>query len=111
VIVFAKGVSDFARLANLKCDSIGVDWMQEIGEVRAVVGGSKAVQGNLDPCVLFAPHEKIRSEVERILRSYGEGSGHVFNLGHGILPATPVENAKYLVDCVKELSIKYHEQH
>jgi uroporphyrinogen decarboxylase len=108
VIVFAKGVNDFARLAELKCDSIGVDWTQRLGDVRAIVGESKAIQGNLDPCVLFAPKEKIREETARILGSFGEGSGHVFNLGHGILPKTPVENAKYLVDCVKELSIKYH---
>lgn len=109
VIVFAKGVNDFRRLADLKCDAIGVDWMQEIGGVRASVIGSKGIQGNLDPCLLFAPKEKIRLETERILHSYGDGSGHIFNLGHGILPTTPVENARYLVSCVKELSIKYHQ--
>jgi uroporphyrinogen decarboxylase len=62
------------------------------------------VQGNLDPCVLFASKEKIRSEVERIFNAVGTGGGHVFNLGHGILPTTPVENARFLVECVKELS-------
>ncbi len=106
VIVFAKGVSSYKGLAELKCDSLGVDWTKNIGDVRNEISGTKALQGNLDPTVLFAPKEKIRLETERVLKSYGEGSGHVFNLGHGILPATPVENAKYFVDCVKELSRK-----
>ena len=110
VIVFAKGVSTFSRLARMKCDVIGVDWTSDIGDVRNEIRGEKAIQGNLDPCVLFAPKEKIRMEVERILESYGEGPGHVFNLGHGILPTTPVDNAAYLVGCVKELSTKYHHK-
>jgi uroporphyrinogen decarboxylase len=108
VIVFAKGVSSYARLAEIKCDSLGVDWSKEIGAVRAEINGGKALQGNLDPTVLFAPKEKIRQETERVLRSYGRGTGHVFNLGHGILPKTPVESTQYFVECVKELSAKYH---
>jgi uroporphyrinogen decarboxylase len=110
VIVFAKGVKAFKRLSSLKCDVIGVDWTEDIGEVRKEIRSEKAVQGNLDPCVLFAPKEKIRNEVERILESYGDGPGHIFNLGHGILPTTPVENAAYLVGCVKDLSTKYHQK-
>lgn len=109
VIVFPKGVSDTAKLADLKCDVIGIDWTKDIAEARTAAGG-KAIQGNLDPCVLFAPKETIRQETERILDRYGSGTGHVFNLGHGILPNVPPENAKYLVDCVKQLSIKYHER-
>ena len=109
VIIFAKGVNDTAKLANLKCDVLGLDWTKDIGEARSQAGG-KAIQGNLDPCVLFASKEKIRQETERILERFGSGPGHIFNLGHGILPDTPPENAKYLVDCVKELSIKYHER-
>ena len=108
VIVFAKGVNTLAKLADLKCDVIGLDWTIDIGAARAEIGGSKALQGNLDPCVLFAPKEKIRHETERILERFGSGSGHIFNLGHGILPKTPVENTQYLVNCVKELSGKYH---
>ncbi len=108
VIVFAKGVSSYASLAELKCDSLGVDWTKEIGAVRAEIDGQKALQGNMDPTVLFAPKEKIRQETERVLQSYGTGAGHVFNLGHGILPKTPVENAQYFVECIKELSVKYH---
>ena len=109
VIVFAKGVSSYAGLAELKCDSLGVDWTKEIGAVRKEINGSKALQGNMDPTVLFAPKEKIRQETERVLQSYGSGAGHVFNLGHGILPKTPVENTKYFVECIKELSAKYHD--
>ena len=108
VIVFAKGVDSLKKLADLNCDVLGVDWTKDIGKARAEIDGKKALQGNLDPCVLFAPKEKIREETERILRGYGDGAGHIFNLGHGILPKTPVENAKYLVNSVKELSIKYH---
>lgn len=104
VIVFAKGVASYKGLAGLKCDSLGVDWSKEIGDVRREINSSKALQGNMDPTVLFAPKERIRTEVKRVLDSYGEGAGHVFNLGHGILPKTPVDNVKYLVECVKELS-------
>ena len=109
VIVFAKGVNTFDSLAELKCDVIGLDWTQDIGQVRAAIGSRKALQGNMDPCVLFASHERIRHETERVLERYGAGAGHVFNLGHGIMPTTPPENARYLVSCVKELSVKYHQ--
>jgi uroporphyrinogen decarboxylase len=109
VIVFAKGVNDIAKLSRLNCDVLGVDWSKDIGDARREADG-KAIQGNLDPCVLFASNEKICQEAERVLEGYGSGPGHIFNLGHGILPNTPSENAKYLVDCVKELSIKYHER-
>ncbi len=109
VIVFAKGVNPLRKLANLQCDVIGIDWTRDIGEVRSEIGDSKAIQGNLDPCVLYAPKEKIRQETGRILENFGSAPGHIFNLGHGILPTTPVENARYLVSCVKELSIKYHQ--
>lgn len=110
VIVFAKGVSSYKSLAELKCDALGVDWVRNIGDVRTEIGGVKALQGNLDPIVLFAPKEKIRQETERVLQSYGKGAGHIFNLGHGITPKTPVENVQYFVECVKELSVKYHAE-
>jgi len=108
VIVFAKGVSSLEKLADLKCDVIGLDWTMDLGAARAEIGAEKALQGNLDPCVLFAPKEKIQQETERVLERFGRGSGHIFNLGHGILPTTPVESTQYLVSCVKDLSIKYH---
>ena len=111
VIVFAKGVNDLEKLAGLKCDVIGIDWTMDIARARAVLGETKAIQGNLDPCVLFASKDKIKQETERVLGSFGEGPGHIFNLGHGILPNTPPENARYLVSCVKELSSRYKEQY
>jgi uroporphyrinogen decarboxylase len=110
VIVFAKGVNNLEKLASLNCNVIGIDWTKDIGEARAEIGDKKALQGNLDPCVLFAPKEKINAETERILERYGNGSGHIFNLGHGILKQTSPENARYFVECVKELSAKYHVQ-
>ncbi|MBX7172001.1 MAG: uroporphyrinogen decarboxylase [Pyrinomonadaceae bacterium] len=110
VIVFAKGASSYKGLAELNCDVLGVDWSKNLGDVRNEINSKKGLQGNLDPTVLFAPKEKIKTEVERVLASYGNGSGHVFNLGHGVLPKTPVENVQYLVDCVKELSGKFHEE-
>ncbi|MGI8410164.1 MAG: uroporphyrinogen decarboxylase [Pyrinomonadaceae bacterium] len=110
VIVFAKGVNSFQKLAGLKCDVIGLDWTMDIGKVRAEIGAKKALQGNLDPCVLFAPKERIKEETEKILAKFGRGSGHIFNLGHGILPKAPVENAQYMVTCVKQLSLKYHRR-
>ena len=107
VIVFAKGVSSYKNLAELKCDVLGVDWARNIGNVRADIGGAKGLQGNLDPTVLYAPKETIRRETERVLQSYGaDGTGHIFNLGHGITPKTPVENVQYFVECVKELSAR-----
>lgn len=109
VIVFAKGVQTLEAMAELDCDVIGLDWTMDISDARARIGKTMALQGNMDPCMLFAPKEKIRSEVERILADYGNGNGHIFNLGHGILPTTPVDSARYLVSCVKELSIKYHQ--
>ena len=110
VIVFAKGVDSMRELSDLKCDVLGIDWTKDIGEVRAAVAGKKAIQGNLDPCVLFAPKEKIAAETEKILAKFGYGAGHIFNLGHGILPKTPVKNTQYFVNCVKELSVKYHSE-
>ncbi len=109
VIVFAKGVRSINTLGALKCDVIGLDWTQDVGHVRSRIGDRKALQGNMDPCVLFASEDRIRQEAERILESYGSGPGHIFNLGHGILPAATPESAKYLVGCIKELSIKYHQ--
>jgi uroporphyrinogen decarboxylase len=108
VIVFAKGVNSLDRLASIDCDVIGLDWTIDLSLAKASIGVGKTLQGNLDPCVLFAQKERIREETERILASFGAGNGHIFNLGHGILPTTPVENAQYLVGCVKEQSAKYH---
>jgi uroporphyrinogen decarboxylase len=87
-------------------DVIGVDWRIEIGEAWARVGYDIGIQGNLDPVVLLGPVDLIKKEVKRILDSIKGRPGHIFNLGHGILPNTPVENVAALVDMVHEYSSK-----
>jgi uroporphyrinogen decarboxylase len=108
-IVFTKGGGLWIdSIANIGADAVGLDWTMDIGVARQRVGHRVALQGNLDPNVLFATPEVIRTEVEKILASYGFGSGHVFNLGHGISQFTNPENAGALVAAVHELSKKYH---
>jgi len=109
VIVFAKGVHfSFTRLAECGADVIGLDWSMEIGDIRKEIGDKVALQGNMDPTILYADHEKIRQEASKILQSFGNGSGHIFNLGHGILPDVQPENLKALVNFVKEESAVFH---
>jgi uroporphyrinogen decarboxylase len=109
VIFFPKGVHyKLKKLSKCGADVIGLDWTMDIGKVRKRIGDKIALQGNLDPTVLYANEEKIKEEAIRILDSFGEGSGHIFNLGHGILPDVEPEKAKYLVNTVKEESRKYH---
>ena len=108
-IVFTKGGGLWIdSIADIGCDAVGLDWTMDIGVARQHVGHKVALQGNLDPNVLFATPEVIRAETERILASYGYGSGHVFNLGHGISQFTNPDNAAALVQAVHELSRKYH---
>jgi len=110
VIVFAKGAGHMMEsIAGTGCDVVGVDWMSDIGDVRNRIGNKVALQGNMDPCTLYASPEKIRKTVESILAKYGEGNGHIFNLGHGILPDIPVDHAKAFIDAVHELSPAYHK--
>jgi uroporphyrinogen decarboxylase len=108
-IVFTKGGGLWIEsIADIGCDAVGLDWTMDIGVARQKVGHKVALQGNLDPTILFATPEVIHSEVEKILTSYGYGSGHVFNLGHGISQFTNPDNAAALVQAVHELSKKYH---
>jgi len=103
VIVFAKGVHyKLNRLAKSGADVLGLDWTMDLGKVRKKTGDKVALQGNLDPCVLYADEDKIKEEIIKVLDSYGEGSGHIFNLGHGILPDIDPEKVKALVKYVKE---------
>lgn len=109
VIVFSKGVHhNLDKIFEAGADVIGLDWTMNIGDVRKYSQSKVALQGNLDPTVLFANEEKIRIEVKQILSSFGYGSGHIFNLGHGILPNVNPENAKALVRIVKEESTIFH---
>ncbi len=106
VIHFVKGAGTMLeQVKKAGGDVIGLDWHVNLDKARDILGGM-AVQGNLDPTVLHAPKEIIEAEVKRILEENGGRPGHIFNLGHGILPTTPPENAKYLVECVHRLSRK-----
>lgn len=108
-IVFTKGGGLWLEsIAAIGCDSIGLDWTIDIGQARARVGDKVSLQGNLDPAVLFSNPEVVRAEVGKVLASYGKGSGHVFNLGHGISQFTPPDNAAAMVAAVHELSKPYH---
>lgn len=109
-VVFTKGGGLWLEsIANSGCDAVGLDWAVDIAEARRRIGDRVALQGNLDPAVLFAAPEVIIAETEKILASYGNGSGHVFNLGHGISQFTPPESALTLAEAVHSLSRKYHQ--
>ncbi len=110
VILFTKGGAQWLEaMADTGCDALGLDWTIELGEARARVGDRVALQGNLDPSILYARPERIREEVARALESYGAGSGHVFNLGHGIHQHIDPDHVRALVDAVHELSAPYHQ--
>ncbi len=107
VIHFGTGTAALLSLMKQAGgDVIGVDWRIELGAAWEQIGYDRAVQGNLDPVVLFAGKDEIKRRVEQILRQADGRPGHVFNLGHGVLPETPYENVKYLVDVVHELGSK-----
>ena len=109
VILFTKGGGQWLEwMADTGSDALGLDWTLDIGDARARVGRRVALQGNLDPCTLYASPDAIRRAVGEILASYGAGSGHVFNLGHGIHPAIPPEHAAAMIDAVHEQSRPYH---
>jgi uroporphyrinogen decarboxylase len=109
-IVFTKGCGNWLEdIAAIGCDAVGLDWSVDIGQARARIGERVALQGNLDPAVLFSPADAVQRETEKVLASFGHGSGHVFNLGHGISQFTPPEAVKTLIDCVHQSSRRYHE--
>ncbi|MGQ0621598.1 MAG: uroporphyrinogen decarboxylase [Panacagrimonas sp.] len=109
VILFTKnGGQHLERMADTGCEALGLDWTTSLADARRRVGGRVALQGNLDPVSLFARPERVREEVARVLADYGSGPGHIFNLGHGILPQTPPEHAQAMIEAVHELSPAYH---
>ncbi len=109
VILFTKGGGGWLEdIAASGCDAVGLDWTIDIGEARARVGHQVALQGNLDPNMLYASPERIRAEVASILDAFGGGAGHVFNLGHGIHPAIDPDHVAVMVDAVHDLSRGYH---
>ena len=109
LILFGKGNAPYLEeLAASGAEGVGVDWLVSLEDARRRTGGKVALQGNLDPVTLYAQPETIRQEVKRCLASYGKGSGHVFNLGHGMSPDMNPEHVKVLVDAVHEFSRIYH---
>jgi uroporphyrinogen decarboxylase len=109
VIMFTKGGGLWLEeMAVCGCDALGLDWNIDIDQARSRVGDKVGLQGNMDPSVLYASPERVRSEVAEILSRFGEGSGHVFNLGHGINPDVDPERVAVLVESVHSLSIPYH---
>ncbi|GAC1406516.1 MAG: uroporphyrinogen decarboxylase [Burkholderiaceae bacterium] len=112
-IVFTKGGGLWLeQIAAIGADAIGLDWTVNLAQARASVGNRVALQGNLDPVVLFSGPEQIRAEVAKVLRAFGEPAaeqGHVFNLGHGISQFTPPEAVSVLVEAVHDLS-RIHRQ-
>ncbi len=110
VIIFSKGGCQWLESqSQIGADCLGLDWTIDIGMARKRVGDKVALQGNMDPTVLYAKPERIREEVGFILESYGAGNGHVFNLGHGIHQHVNPDHAKAFVDAVHELSVPFHK--
>jgi uroporphyrinogen decarboxylase len=113
-VVFTKGGGIWLdQMADIGADALGLDWTVNLGTARALVGDRVALQGNLDPAILFAAPEQIAGEVERSLTAYGtpsNGHGHVFNLGHGISQFTPPESVTAMVEAVHSFSRKQRAQ-
>ena len=109
VIMFTKGGGQWLELmAETGVHCLGLDWTTDIGMARSRVGGQVSLQGNMDPAVLYSSPKRIRGEVGQILASYGRGTGHVFNLGHGVTPEVDPANAGAFFEAVHELSESYH---
>jgi len=108
-ILFTKGGGLWLeQMADAGADALGIDWQTPIGEARKRVGSRMALQGNMDPMALFGTPEAIRSEAERILKAFGNGPGHIFNLGHGVSQFTSPDHVAALVEAVHSLSVGAH---
>ncbi len=109
VILFSMGGMDHLMpLADSPAQVLSVDWSTDLQQAKRLLGREFALQGNLDPTVLYGDKAVIRREVQRILNVFGDESGHIFNLGHGILPDIPLENVQFLVDEVRRQSEQLH---
>ena len=107
VILFTKGGGPWLEaMAATGCDALGLDWTINIDEARERVGDKVALQGNLDPAMLYAKPEIIRDNVADVLKRFGNHPGHVFNLGHGVTPQVNPDHVAALVDAVHELSAR-----
>jgi uroporphyrinogen decarboxylase len=109
LIMFTKNGGQWLEsIADAGADALGLDWTADIAQARARVGGRVALQGNMDPATLHASAARVREEAHAILDAYGNGTGHVFNLGHGITPDIDPEKVAALVDAVHTYSPRYH---
>lgn len=109
VILFTKNGGQWLEaMTDTGADALGLDWTTDLADARRRVGNQVALQGNLDPSVLYASPPHIREQVAKVLASFGKGDGHVFNLGHGIHPGIPPQHAEAMVEAVHELSAPYH---
>jgi uroporphyrinogen decarboxylase len=110
VVLFTKGGGQWLEeMADSGCDALGLDWTTDLSDARSRVGDRVALQGNIDPCVLYASPDQIRQQVAKVLDSFGAGNGHVFNLGHGIHPEVNPDHAAVLIEAVHTLSRPYHQ--
>ncbi len=110
VTLFTKGAGAWLDImAETGCDCLGVDWSTNLADARVRVADKVALQGNMDPSILYGSEQRIREEVSKILASYGQGHGHVFNLGHGIHQTVAPEHAAAFIKAVHELSPQYHQ--
>ena len=111
VILFTKNGGQWLEaMADTGADALGLDWTTDVGLARRRVGDKVALQGNMDPAMLRASPKRIREEVATILAEFGEGEGHIFNLGHGITPEVDPAHAGAFIEAVKELSPAYHRR-
>ncbi|WP_298445853.1 uroporphyrinogen decarboxylase [uncultured Ferrimonas sp.] len=110
VVLFTKGGGQWLEaIAATGCDAVGLDWTTNMHQARERIGHKVALQGNMDPSMLYAPIPRIEEEVERILGEFGHGEGHVFNLGHGIHQFADPEHAGAFIKAVHAQSAKYHK--
>ena len=109
IIIFSKNGGRYLdKQVETGCQALGLDWTADITQAKAEVNGQVALQGNLDPAILLSNPECVIEETKKVLRQFGHGGGHIFNLGHGIYPNTPIENVEALINTVHSESPHYH---
>ena len=110
VIIFTKGGGLWLeQMADCGADALGLDWTLSLSEAKRRVGAKVALQGNMDPCVLYASTTRVETEVQTLLAQFGAGTGHVFNLGHGIHPRVEPDRVAAMVEAVHRFSAPYHK--
>ena len=109
VILFTKGGGAWLEdIASSGCQGVGLDWTVSLADAKARIGSHVALQGNMDPAILRAPIPRIEQEVAAILEEFGDGSGHIMNLGHGVQPDMDPDHVAGFVNAIAELSPAYH---